>query len=54
MIIGFVIMSLFESESVGPKMTNRYLMKKICNKDIGTSEEEPLTSDTDEKELIKE
>ena len=31
-IVGFVTMSLFESETFGPKMTNRYLKQKLCRK----------------------
>ena len=31
-IIGFVVMSLFESETIGPMMTNRYLKNKFCRK----------------------
>ena len=31
-IVGFVIMSLFESEKLGPKMTNQYLKNKFCRR----------------------
>ena len=31
-VIGFVIMVLFESETLGPKMTNRYLMDRCRGK----------------------
>ena len=56
-IIGFVIMTLFESETIGPKMTNKYLMKKLCKRNynsiIGEEYDEELSSGI-EKELIKE
>ena len=40
-ICGFVLMALFESETLGPKMTNKYLKMKICRK----NEEEEFSDD---------